>query len=87
MAYHRLGYADEARRLLTEYDGRTWTTRSVVMVGATGFSPLPAVTWLAVPPAEMPDPDGASLPWEERLIRRLLRREAETVLRQPAGKR
>jgi hypothetical protein len=87
MAHHRAGHADDARRWLAEYDRPGWTARSVGMVGATGFSPLPAVTWLAVPPAEMPDPDGASLPWEERLIRRLLRREAETVLRQPAGNR
>jgi WD40 repeat protein/tetratricopeptide (TPR) repeat protein/tRNA A-37 threonylcarbamoyl transferase component Bud32 len=87
MAHHRLGHAEEARRWLTEYDRRGQTVGSVGMVGAAGLAPLPAVTWLAVPTAEMPDPDGASLSWEERLLRRLLRREAETVLRQPAGNR
>jgi hypothetical protein len=85
MAQHRLGHAEEARRWLTEYDRRGWTARSVGVVGAAGLSPLPAVMWLAVPPAEMPDPDGATPSWEERLIRQLLRREAEAVLRQPAG--
>jgi WD40 repeat protein/tRNA A-37 threonylcarbamoyl transferase component Bud32 len=87
MAHHRAGHADEARRLLTEYDRPGWTARSVGTVGAAGLSPLPAVAWLAVPPAEMPDPEGTFLSWEDRLIRRLLRREAETVVRQPAANR
>jgi WD40 repeat protein/serine/threonine protein kinase len=85
MTQHRLGDAEKARRWLTEYDRRGQTARSVGMVGAAGLSPLPAVTWLAVPTTELPDRDSASLPWQERLIRQLLRREAETVLRQPAG--
>jgi tetratricopeptide (TPR) repeat protein len=87
MAHHRAGHAEEARRWLAEYDRRGQTARSVGMVGAAGLSPLSAVIWLAVPPAEMPDPDGASLSWEERLIRQVLRREADTVLRRPAGNR
>jgi WD40 repeat protein/Flp pilus assembly protein TadD len=87
MAHHRAGHAEEARRRLAEYDRRGWTARGAGMLGAAGLSPLPAVTWLAVPPAEMPDPDGGSLPWEERLVRRLLRREVEQLLKEPpAGK-
>jgi Tfp pilus assembly protein PilF len=79
MAHHRLGHAAEARRWLAEYDRQGWKDRSVGMLGASFSGPLPAVTWLAVPTAEWPY---ASDNWEFRLIGRLLRREAEAVLRE-----
>jgi tetratricopeptide (TPR) repeat protein len=82
MAHHRLGNAGKAHDWLDKCDRRGGNDRAIGLLGASSAGPLPALTWLAVPTAE---PPLSADDWEERLIRRLLRREADDVLKTKPG--
>ncbi|MCI0458824.1 MAG: hypothetical protein L0Z62_17845, partial [Gemmataceae bacterium] len=84
LAERRRGNILAAAGWLKANDRPRWPLRVAGMLSTT--DPLAAATWLALPAAELPAP--GSLSWEDRLIQRQLRREAEAALHgQPAAKR